>query len=651
MISLNRLLSGTALTLLALPVHAQDILLDPIIVEQRDEQSGGADRATAVYVADAELERARLGDLKDVFAGIASVSVGGAIPLAQKIFVNGIDMLNLSVQIDGVAQNNRAFHHVSANAIDPGLLKQVRADAGVAAADTGPNALAGAVVMETVDAADILRDGQSVGGNLRLGYSDNGSTWQGAATVAGMYEGFEWLGYFKRATGEAYDDGNGNEVYGSKADLTSYLLKGAFESAEGHRFEVSGQQLNDASYRSARANIGFPGRGPKGALNFYDTTRKSYAISYENTLDGGMWDPKVSLGWSESRVNIPAFSQSRGTSSALSGTAQNTFTFSEGNTVVAGVDFYDRESKYRGVFEGEGAVAFDEAARNIGVFAQARLSPLERLRFSFGARADFQSFEGNTRTTFKEDYDGLSGNASVAYDVTDDLTLRAGYSNVFGGVTLEDNYVFDSIESYDGLKAARSNNVTLGFDWERGDLRLGGELFRTRIADARSGSENFDFESKGFNLGATYGWEGGFARLTYANSDVTLNGVDTASYDAVDYGAPLGEVVKFEVEQQIASGLTLGGGIDAALDYDRADGDRWGEAAAIPGYTVVNVFAEYIPQALPDMIVRLGVGNLFDQQYSDRATYGVDYADSEVFEFEPLREPGRTISLTAEMRF
>ncbi|MFV0428735.1 MAG: hypothetical protein ACK5KO_04835 [Arachnia sp.] len=79
------------------------------------------------------------------------------MPLAQKIFLNGVNMLNLGVTIDEASQNNRAFHHVSANAIDPGLLKQVRADATVAPADAGPYALAGSVVFETVDPEDILR--------------------------------------------------------------------------------------------------------------------------------------------------------------------------------------------------------------------------------------------------------------------------------------------------------------------------------------------------------------------------------------------------------------------------------------------------------------------------------------------------------------
>ncbi|AUQ60870.1 tonB dependent receptor (plasmid) [Phaeobacter inhibens] len=83
-ILLTGLLCSTALTVFsATKGHAEDdgvLSLDPIIVKQRDADGDAADRATAVYVADAEIERAAMGDLKDLFAGIASVSVGGAIP-------------------------------------------------------------------------------------------------------------------------------------------------------------------------------------------------------------------------------------------------------------------------------------------------------------------------------------------------------------------------------------------------------------------------------------------------------------------------------------------------------------------------------------------------------------------------------------------
>lgn len=641
---LSLLLSSVALAGAGtLGAHAQEgaaYQLDPIIVEQRDEQAFAADRATAVYVADAELERARIGDLKDLFAGIASVSVGGGLPVAQKIYVNGIDMLNLAVTIDGVLQNNRAFHHVTANAIDPGLLKAVRADAGVAAADTGPNALAGAVVMETVDAADILEDGRSFGGNVRLGYADNGETFTRALTAAGIQGGFEWLAYVKSATGEDYTTGDGDKMDGSAADLQSYLLKAAYESAEGHRFELSGQRLDDDAIRPWRANFGgLNPPNPAQDQRRYDTQRSSYALSYENTQGGGVWEPKIVLGYSESLIDVPEPWGSEGTSSAWSGTVQNTFHLSGTDTVVAGIDFYDRIGRYEGPGVGE---RYEEGARNIGVFAQARMEPAERWKLSFGARADWQRFDGIG--SYSDDVAGMSGNLSVAHDLTDELVLRAGYSSVFGGIGIEDNYVFNPAWDYSGLQPSRAQNATAGLDWTRGSLTIGGEIFVTEIDNARSATDNFDFKSEGFNLGLGYGWAGGFARLTYSDSEITVNGAPTGSYEALDFGAPLGQVLALQAQHRLAgTDLTFGGSLDVALDYDETE-----EVSDLPleGYEVVSVFVEYIPPQMDRLTLRAEVNNLFDRDYADRATYGADYSS-----VTPLSEPGRTLTLSAVARF
>ena len=75
--------------------------------------------APSQYVAEAELDRARMGDLKDLFAGIASVSVGGGIGGAEDLRQRHRHAEPCRL-VDGVGQNNRLFHHVSANAFDPG---------------------------------------------------------------------------------------------------------------------------------------------------------------------------------------------------------------------------------------------------------------------------------------------------------------------------------------------------------------------------------------------------------------------------------------------------------------------------------------------------------------------------------------------------
>lgn len=107
-------------------------------------------------------------------------------------------------------------------------------------ADAGPYALAGSVVLETVDPERLLGEERNFGGNLRLSYGDNGETFQRALTLAGRSGGLSVLGYAKRATGEDYVTGDGDTMGGTAADLDSLLGKIAYESESGHRIEVSG---------------------------------------------------------------------------------------------------------------------------------------------------------------------------------------------------------------------------------------------------------------------------------------------------------------------------------------------------------------------------------------------------------------------------
>lgn len=650
--TLSLLWAGTALGLMALPAQAQSadpvhlgtILLNPELMRAEDPDGNAADRANSQYVAEAELDRARMGDLKDLFAGIASVSVGGGIPVAQKIFVNGIDMLNLAVTVDGVGQNNRLFHHVSANAFDPGLMKFVRVDAGAAPADAGPHAMTGAVVMETVDAGDVLEEGQAVGGNVRLSYGDNGDTLGSSFTLAGRSGGFEWLAYGKRAAGDDYETGSGRVVEGSAADLTTGLLKLAYESPDGHRFELSGQRMEDDALRPFRAN--FISDGRPFPLRRYDTTRDTLAFSYENTAASGLWDPKVVLGKSNVRIGVaqpldPALGTSWGESATLSGKIENRFHMAMG-TVTAGIDFYDRESTY----SDDTQPGITESSRNLGLYAQARLDPTEQLSLSFGLRYDRQDFTGTSG--WEGDFSGFSGNLSLAWQASEALTLRGGLSSVFGGLSIEDNFIYNPAWAYDGLRASRATNYTLGFDYETGTLDVSGEVFLTKIDDARVSSfasnANGDAESRGFNIGLGYGWDQGYLRASYSHSKVKVNGGGADSYSALDLGAPLGGVFAIEMQHTPdGSAFTFGGSIEAATRYSDVEGAA---DAEIPGYAVLNLFTEYNSPAIEGLVIRAEVLNLFDKEYADRATYGADFAT-----VTPLYEPGRTVSLVASMKF
>jgi hemoglobin/transferrin/lactoferrin receptor protein len=654
--ALARLMCGTALVVLTTTgAMAQEVItlnpisLDPLDVRDTDPLGEAADRAGSVYVSDAELDRAAMGDLKDLFAGLSSVSVGGAIPVAQKIFVNGVDMLNLAVTVDGVSQNNRVFHHSSSNAFDPGLMKTVRVDPGVAAADAGPFAVAGAVSMETVDPSDILEDGDDFGGNTRLSYSDNGETAAISTTLAARGAGYEALGYFKYATGDDYTDGSGEEEIGTSTDLQSALVKVVHESDTGHRFEISAQQASDSALRNEKANFGYTGSD----LIQYDTTRTLVSLQYEDTQGGGMWDPSASIGFSQNTVDAPNYEDSQGTTSTLNANVQNVFHLSEVSTVTVGVDLLDQTGNYKDgtVFEAE------EARTNIGIFAQARVELTDRLEISAGLRGDWEEFSG-AYDDYESSVSGFSGNASIVYEISEGLTVNAGYSNVFGGIQLADTYdLWDRVgylastgDDYTwdySLESARSENFLLGVDYTAANWTIGAELFNTEVLGARSDDSSVDFETRGFNLSGTYDWGSGFARASFTRSEGLIDGELVESYYLLDYGMPLGDIFALEVQQELPSAnLLIGGSIDAAPAYDT------GVAYTVeaPAYTIVNVFAEYTPPSVSNMKIRGEINNLFDEHYADRATYGSDYGDL-YSSVTTIDEPGRTISVIATIDF
>lgn len=623
------------------------IVLDQIVVDAAhawDPNAGAADRAETIYVDPEDLERRDPQTLKDVFAADASVTVGGALPAAQKVYVNGIEETNMAVTVDGARRNQKIFHHTSTNLIDPGLLKAVRVDPGVAAADAGPGALAGAIAYETVDVDDLLDPGRNRGGFETLRYGSNGDTFIGGLAAFGRTGGFEGLAYARYGTGHNYVNGDGETVDGTGTDLLSLLAKGAWQSETGHRFELAASQVEDDADRPFRANIGSIAGDTNAEVREYDLTSRNVVFSYEAMHASGIWQPSAQLAWTGSTTDVPDPYGSEGAAEGWNGKIENLFGLGPLGTITAGLDFYNEHSSYTDPWTPE----ISEQARNTGLYAQARLSPVAPLRISFGLRGDRQRFEGidGSKTTST----GLSGNAFVEYDVNEILSVNAGYSNVFGGIQLGEPFIYNPAWEYDDIEPARSENMNAGMSILHRGFSFDAALFRTEIDNARDMDYTagayipFDFRSEGYRLGAGYAWSTGFVRASFVDADVTSDGDPVDTFTLNYFGAPTGRVIALEVAQDIARyDLTIGGTLDAALDYDALTDIGHDE---IDGYTVVNLYADYQPRHLEQLTLRLEVNNLFDETYADRATYGQEYG-----EVTPLWEPGREIAVAARWVF
>jgi hemoglobin/transferrin/lactoferrin receptor protein len=648
--------------------------LRPIVLQG---QPGAEGDVGETVIGPEQLERINPTDLADVFREQAGIQVGSSLPMSQKVYVHGVEETNLAISIDGARQNNKVFHHNATNLIDPSLLKAVDVDAGIAPADAGPGALAGSINYETKDAIDLLAPGKSFGGFVTSTYNFNSDTVTTGLGAYGVHEGFEFLGFFNFGKGDDFVGGNGREIEGTSTNILSGLGKLAYEAESGDRFEISYDRSHDDATRPFRPNVGFITGRPFWEPRVRDLKidRQNTVFTYTDTSPEGLWDPTIMLAYSRTQVDtlgyacpggcptgVPTTYPATGETTSLNGKFENKFALDIGN-IVAGVDFYrdraelDASSTILG-FSDSGR----EKASNLGIYAQARLEPWERSRLSFGARADYQWFTGINGQEF--DNGGLSANISGEYDLTDFLTAKAGFSHVWAGVPLAENFIMNPAWTYgpDGPNPVTSNNYMLGLEGRYAGFTAEASVFRTDIDDARVALYRYtlaspppfpgalaalrsrDFTSQGFEIGAGYEWTSSYVKVKYAHIRVDIDGVPADSDTGNYLATPVGDIITITAAHTFVDwGLTIGGDIEIAPKYDHVAGN----APAYKAYEVVNAFAEWKPEALPNFTFRAEIQNVFDETYADRATYGQEFGAT----VSPLYEPGRSFLLTAKATF
>jgi len=588
-------------------------------------------------------------DMKDLFKNESSVSVGGSIPINQKVYVRGVEETAMLVTVDGARQNNKVFHHNATNLIDPSLLKATRASAGVAAADDGPGALGGSLAYETVDVGDLLAPGDSLGGFLDGRYASNGDTVTSAGSVFGRANGFEALGYVKHTDGNDYQDGNGDTAPFTAPALLSGLAKIAYQGDGPSRFELSHETVNDEAARPYRANFaGLDGGRPVPDSRIYDLTRENTVFNYSRDTGEGYWNPKVTLAHNETELEtreVPLSAPDTtivytGITESLSATLKNVF-HTRLASVSTGVDYYDDSA----VFRFEGDPDLEENAQNTGAFLQVRQPVGDKLDLSYGVRYDQQDFTGTDDS--EHDDSGVSSNVFAEFFVNDHLSFNAGYADVWGGTALAENFILNGAWDYGDQKPVEAYNHTFGGKADWNGFFAETNRFETRISNGRVPSfsdgpnEVADFDIEGYDVSLGYIGQRGEVSVKYANIESEKDGEPATSFDGNYFTAPLGEIITISGAFRMPTlALELGMSTEITLDNDAL------EAAGNEqeGYTVVDLYADY--QATRNLSLRLSVDNVGDEDYTDRASYGQEFAT-----VDTLLEPGRSFALSARYGF
>ncbi len=601
-----------------------------------------------------DIRRQNPSTVRDVYQNETAVTVSGGASIAQKVYVYGIEESLLSVTIDGARQNKSAFHHTGNVLIDPSLLEAVDITSGLAPADAGPGGLGGSIAYKTKDVEDLLDEGDNFGGYFTLGGGTNGYGYRSNLVLYGRESGFEYLLSGAIHQGSDYKDGAGVTVEGTEQKISDYMAKFAYTTETGHRVSFTASQTEDTGLRAAQTGPGgllftrpdFAGltTGPNTLIEGL-SRRTSYSLTYTNETPTEWFDPFFQLAYNEQEIDAGGV---RGINTSFSGTFKNVFRLSNG-TVTAGIDFFDEGAE--GWTDAPILFTGIETLRSVGVFAQARQDLSPRVSVSYGARYDWQEFEGADNTTNIKD-DGFSANGAVDVILSDTLTLNAGLASTWGGFDLGEAALvnFFTPWTYNGFTASRSTSARIGLRFDNGQWTARGALFRTEIDDINAvlpiGGDRgatTDILSQGFDGSVGYLWNSGFARLNYTYADVTSSDVPIGS-TAYYLGRPVGHQFALEAAWQPSVDWMVGGSLRFAPEYDDVD---TATMTPLPAYQVLDLYAEYVPPRMEIVTLRLDVRNLFDETYVARGSDGAGSTGTPI----ALNEPGRTISLFATVRF
>ncbi|QGX63483.1 TonB-dependent receptor [Alteromonas mediterranea] len=676
-------LAGAVCTLSSPVVFAQSL-------ENQNEEAKSIERvavvgaATNLSITAEDIDQFQANDLADIFRESPSVSVGGSVGVAQKIFIRGLEDAYLNVTVDGAQQTSTLFHHIGRVTLDPDLLKQIDVQAGAGEATSGPGAIGGSIRFKTKDAQDLLKDDEQFGGRVKASYFSNDGTRYSGSLYGKLSDSWGLLGYYSTVDRDNFEDGDGNEVLGTAADQDLMFLKASGYIADNQYLSISAEQRDEEGEFSARPNWVVLEGAP---LYPSEAERDTYVANYRfdhsamvfleatayqtsSSFRGGRFD------WL-SEIDTYGF-DIRNTSDVTN----HVFTY--------GID-YRKDEVESG--PGTGPVQNAEEGSVLGIYAQAHSNITPELLLSYGVRYDNFDFQ---QEILIDDYYGtpvtdepsglddneLSFNVGLEYQLTEAWTLGLGYAEAARGKQIGDGFTLDEY-LYDGedipvvgsdVVPETVTNIEASIEYSANNLNARLSAYESTIDDVLfsgyQGNSVFNnignLESSGVEFNLAYRWDSVDLYFGFSSVDVELmpredlysvpyNSIDINGYEFVGLGNSRGDTWVLGADYTVTADISIGFNITMVDDINidtlhQALENGWTDSLYSlnkADYTLVDIYGEW--ELTNDLSVNLAVTNLFDEAYIDHSSVG-DY--SEVFpSVVGPQEAGRDIRLSVTYDF
>ena len=511
--------------------------------------------ATNLSITAEDIEQYQASDLADIFRYSPSVSVGGSVGVAQKIYIRGLEDAFLNVTVDGAQQTSTLFHHIGRVTIDPDLLQQIDVQAGAGEATSGPGAIGGSIRFKTKDAQDLLKSDEQFGGRVKANYFSNDGTRYSASLYGKLSDSWGVLGYYSTIDRDNMEDGNGNKIVGTAADQDMAFLKISGDISDNQFLSLSVEQRDEEGEFSARPNWAVL---EGAALYPSEAERDTYVANYrfahsalvhveatayqtDSSFRGGRFD------WL-AEIDSYGFDLRNTSETGL-------------HKFVYGIDYRNDE-----VTSGpaQGSTENAEEGSVLGIYAQGYSDLTPELLLSYGVRYDDYEFQQNilldeyygeqvTDVAASLDDSEISVNVGLAYELTQAWTLGLGYAQAARGKQIGDGFTIDGY-LYDGsdipvvasdLVPETVENIEASIEYNASNLNAKLSVYRSSldnvIFEGYEGNAVFNnigaLDTNGVEFDVAYRWNGVDLFLGFANTDTELKPRDDlydVSYSSID---------------------------------------------------------------------------------------------------------------------
>ena len=662
---------------------------------------------TNTKITPEQLEKYQANDLADIFRQTPSVTVGGSLGVAQKVYVRGLEDSMVNVTVDGAPQTSTLFHHIGRVSIEPELLQSVEVQAGAGEATAGTGAVGGAIRFKTKSADNLLSEGEQFGGIAKASYFSNSGHKESISLYGKATEEVGVLASFVNVSRDNMKDGDGEEIPGTAADQTLAFVKVNADLTENQKLTVSYESRKEEGKFGKQTNWApladdplYESWGERETIVLNHTWYLSDLINLETTLYQTDSSFKRELYTWDASIETTGF-DIRNTSDL----GEHSLTYG----VERKVDKVHAQSyeDFGGIYDEEGTVT--------GLYVQDHWQFNDDLLVSFGIRhdsyeldhvgqsANWIKVDGNwivetdmsgDPVTISENFstkkqDGFSSNFGVVYSLTDNLKLSASYAEALRGRQVADAFTVGELTHNNNLEPENVANKELGLQYNDGTFIFEASAYISEISDVvfdkfKGGEGVFyenigDLESTGFELVVGYQANNFDVIVSYNSNNVELNnapfvwpdandasgfstvildGVDLAAYEYGGLGNAVGDSLNVNVNYEMTDELEMGFNINyvASLNnievFHRSIELGWLtelETIDKPSYTVVDAYVKYSP--IENLTFDLAVQNLLDESYRSHGSVA-DYGHIDGYEsIVGIKEAGRDIRLTASYQF